>query len=268
VAEVYAPTAAALALCLLLVDAAAAGQRRAGVALALIGGLSLGLHAQLRILLGPPCAILALSRLRRGARWPLVGPMAVAVGAAVVTYLPVRAARSPAADWADPRTLAGVIRHLSAARIRGAFAGEMLSRDPQVVWTHLGDYARLVEGQLGAPALLCALGGLVWLLRTRRPLGLILGALVVGDAIYAAWINPMGLDDLQDGGPGRGGRAGGGAAERPRRAVRRRRAGGDPGGAGAARRAVGQGGPRPRGGGLDPRRPRPAAARAAPRHQR
>src|SRR5258706_11126132 len=70
VPEVYAPTAAAIALGLWLCDGAAAGRGRSGRALALIGGLSLGLHAQLRVLLGPACALLGLYRLRRGDRWP------------------------------------------------------------------------------------------------------------------------------------------------------------------------------------------------------
>jgi len=199
VPEVYAPTAAAVTWALLLCVRAAEGDRRAGIALALLGGLSLGLHAQLRLLVGPPAIVVALWRLRRGDRWPLVATSALALGCAVVAYLPLRAARAPAANWSDPRTLGAALAHLSAARIRHAFAGEMFHR----VGAHLADFARLTEAQLGLPALLCALGGLVWLCASerRRTLGVLLAVVLVGDVLYSAAINPMAIDDLQDGHP-------------------------------------------------------------------
>ncbi|MGZ3429462.1 MAG: protein O-mannosyl-transferase family, partial [Polyangia bacterium] len=199
VPEVYAPTAAALAAAILLLARAVDGDRRAGLALALLGGLSFGLHAHVRLLIGPAAIVAALWRLRRGDRWPLVATSALALGAAVVAYLPLRAARAPAANWSDPRTLGGMAAHLSAARIRQAFAGEMFHR----VGAHLVAFARLTEAQLGLPALLCALGGLGWLCidRRRRALGVVLVVVLVGDALYSAALNPMALDDLQDGHP-------------------------------------------------------------------
>lgn len=199
VTEVYAPTAAALALAIVLLARAIDGDRRAGLLLALVGGLSLGLHAQLRLLVGPAAIVVALWRLRRGDRWPLAAPTAVALGAAVCAYLPLRAARDPAADWSHPRTLGAVAAHLSAARIRAAFADQMFHR----VGPHLVEFVRLVEGQLGLVAILFALGGLAWLLAApaRRPLGLVLLVVLVGDALYSAAINPMAIDDLQDGHP-------------------------------------------------------------------
>jgi len=203
VAEVYAPTAAAIALALFLLRRAAAGDRAAGPLLALVGGLSLGLHAQLRILVGPACAIWALVRLRRGDRWPVLAPIALALGAAVVAYLPLRAARSPAADWADPRTLGAVLDHLSAARIRRAYADQILTHDPRALGERLYAFARQVEAQLGVPSLLAAAGGLAWLVRRRetRVLGVVLAVMLASDALYSAWVNPMGLEDLQDGVP-------------------------------------------------------------------
>jgi hypothetical protein len=199
VVEVYAPAAAAVALALVLMVRMADGDRRAGLLLALLGGLSLGLHAQLRILVGPLALAIALYRLRRGDRWPLAAPTAVAVGAAILAYLPLRALAKPADNWSDPRTLGRVVGHVTATRIRHAFAGEMFHR----VGTHLGEFARLIEGQLGILALLVALGGFAWLLvdRVRRPLGLLLLLVLVGDALYAAALNPMAIDDLQDGHP-------------------------------------------------------------------
>jgi len=148
-------------------------------------------------------ALWALWRLRKGERWPLVAPFAVALGAAVVVYLPLRAARTPVADWADPRTLSATLAHLSATRIRRAFADQILPHDLHTIVDHARVFFALVEGQLGIPALLAAAGGLGWLTRTRRTrsLGLLLGVLLVGDLLYSVLINPMGLDDLQCGVP-------------------------------------------------------------------
>jgi tetratricopeptide (TPR) repeat protein len=168
---------------------------------ALLGGLSLGLHAQLRLLLGPPAIALALVRLRRGARWPLLGPVAVAVGAAVVAYLPLRAAAGPAANWSNPRTLGGVVRHLAAARIRAAFADQILTHDLRLLGERLMAFTAQVEGQLGPIVILVAAGGLVWLFRHSRAVGWTLAFVLAGDALYSAWINPMGIDDLQCGAP-------------------------------------------------------------------
>ena len=192
VAEVYAPTAAALALALLLCTRAAAGDRRAGLALFLVAGLALGLHASFRLLLLPPLVLGAAWRLRRGDRWPLLAPLLFAVGASVLAYLPVAAARDPVADFGDPRTLGRLIDHLAAARIRRAFADQILSRDVGRVLRAGAAFLTLVEEQLGAPALALAALGLAWLSRRRRPVGLLCAALAVGETIYAAWINPMG----------------------------------------------------------------------------
>jgi tetratricopeptide (TPR) repeat protein len=199
--EVYAPTAAAIALALWLLELAARGVASAGLALALVGGLSLGLHAQLRILLGPACAVFALLQLRKGARWPLLAPLAVALGASVIAYLPLRAAQHPAANWSDPRRLDGVVRHLSAHRIRAAFGEQMFSTDLGLVWERLRHFFSLIEGQLGAVILLGALGGLVWLIARARTAGIVLFVVLAGDALYTAWINPMGTGDLQNGAP-------------------------------------------------------------------
>jgi Flp pilus assembly protein TadD len=206
VAEVYAPTAAAIALVLRLMQRSAAGDRRAALLVALIGGLSLGLHAQLRVLLGPPCLIYAVWRLRKGDRWPLYAPAAVALGAAVVSYLPLRASRAPIADWADPRTLGQMIGHLSASRIRAAFADQMFTRDLAVLGHHARMFAAQIESQLAIPALVAAVGGLGWLLTRKsnaaaRVLGVLIAVMLAGDALYSVWINPMGLEDLQDGAP-------------------------------------------------------------------
>lgn len=202
--EVYAPTAAALVGLLLCVDLARtpAGARVAGPLAALVGGLSLGLHGELRLLLAPPLLAWGLARFVRGERWPLRAPLALALGAIVVLYLPIRASAHPYANWAAPETLRDALAHLGAARIRRAFADEMFP--VAAVWRdHLATYGRQLEAQLGIPALLAACAG-AWVL-VRRPRARLVGALLVlilvGDAAYSTVLNPMGLPDLQDGIP-------------------------------------------------------------------
>ena len=201
VAEVYAPTAAAMAGALVLLRRAAEGDRRAGLALALLAGLALGLHASFRLLLWPSLAVLTAWRLRRGDRWPLVAPLLFALGAAIVVYAPLAAARAPLADWGEPRTIGKLIDELLAVRIRRAFAGEILDGN----WHHLAHHARaffgIVEAELGAPALAFAVAGLAWLLARRRALGLVVLAMAAGDVLYAIAINPMGVADWQCGVP-------------------------------------------------------------------
>src|SRR5260370_25681236 len=132
------------------------------------------MHAQFRLLLAPAAALLILYRLRRGDRWPLQAPALVALGAAVIAYLPLRSARAPAAHWAQLGSSSALLDYLQAGRIRRAFADQILVPNLTLLGERLRALALLVERQLALPALLLALVGLVWLLRRRRPLGVIL----------------------------------------------------------------------------------------------
>jgi hypothetical protein len=196
--EVATPTAAALVVALLLAHRAAQGEARAGLGLALLGGLGFGLHASFLLLMGPPLVLLAAWRLRRGDRWPLLAPLFLATGALVLCYLPVAAARHPsgapaaAADWGDPRTLGRLLDHLLGGDPRRALAGLVLRHD---LGHMLGQGRRLLalcEAQLGAPALGLGVLGLGWLLIHRRVPGLLLTYLVGGGVIYGAWSHPEG----------------------------------------------------------------------------
>jgi tetratricopeptide (TPR) repeat protein len=216
VAEVYAPTAAAIAGTLVLFARVARGAGAAtGLALATSAGLGLALHASYRLLLALPLCALFLWRLRGGARWPLYGLLlAVGVGAAAHTYLPVRAATSRTAlvDWGHPRRVGAFVDHaITAQRIRAAFSPErarspdrvIQSRQAEVIAHHARTFAGQMSDQLGLLGVCAAAAGLGWLAwqrRTRWTAGA-LGLVLAGDSLYAVWLNPMGLVNLQNGVP-------------------------------------------------------------------
>jgi hypothetical protein len=204
VTEVYAGAAAGLALALVAATRLAGGAgAEIGLPLAFGAGLSAtGLHASFRLLAAVPLVALYLVRLRRGARWPVVAPALVALGAAgVALYLPLRSARVPELDWGHPRTAVALVEHLDAARIRRAFAGQMFAATA-------GPARRIAaqtEADLGTLALVAAAGGALALAArrggARRGALAFLLVVALGDVAYAIWINPMGIADRQTGVP-------------------------------------------------------------------
>ncbi|HJZ86810.1 MAG TPA: DUF2723 domain-containing protein, partial [Polyangia bacterium] len=200
VVEVYAPTALVLVLALSLLTRRSS---RAGLALALVCGLALGLHAQLRwLVVAPALAVLGL-RLLRGQRALAAAPALLALGAGILLYLPVRsaAARRPSADWGHPATARALADQLSAGRIRRAFEDQMLSREPRVVLVHTCSFGGLVLGQLGVLAPIMGALGLFALARRRPAAAALLMWVGALDFVYAIWVNPMGIEDLQNGVP-------------------------------------------------------------------
>jgi hypothetical protein len=188
--EVYS-----LALLGVLIAACAVerGGRAIGICYLLIG-LSPGLH----ITAGSYALLLALAALVYAAeRDPLrafrVRALLIAFGALIIAYLPLASLRDPALDWGDPQTVGGLFAHLTAARIRSSFHGEMLSSDPESSLTIIGQLFELWP-LLPLALLAVAIG---WM---RKPL-VVLGPLVVlsADVAYAAWLNPMGAADRQVG---------------------------------------------------------------------
>lgn len=205
VTEVYAPTAALLAGALYLYDRVARGaDARWGLSLALVAGLGIGAHVTFRLLLALPLAALLFVRLRRGARWPLLAPVVVvAAAAAVHLVLPVRSAtgRTEAVDWGHPQRAGGLIDHVSAADIREDHGAEMLPDRPLVVRENAARFLGETGDALGALAVLAGLFGALHLARDRRSRWLLvaLASVVVGDALYAIALNPMGIADGQNG---------------------------------------------------------------------
>lgn len=202
--EVYAPTAALVALTLLWFERAVrGGDARAGVALGVLGGLGLSIHVTYGLVLIPVAVHLGV-RLYRGARWPLLVPvLVVTMAGAAYAMLPVRSAtgRTHALDWDHPRTIGGVVRHLSAERIRVAFGDELRTDNTAIIGANASRFGRDVLGDVGVPALLFAAVGLFWLLAVRRTrwFGAAVAFLIAGDFAYSVWIHPMGIDDRQDG---------------------------------------------------------------------
>ena len=193
--EVYAFHAFCVAsLLALVVWLSTAGDPRRVVVAALAVGLILGGHGEMRLLVLP--ALVAVLWMRRDDLTPgaLAGAGALcALGLAVHVALPVRAAAGAARDWSRPDTWAALVDHVSAARIRLAFAHRMFRPT-------IADWSLLARQALpaGVPLLAFALGGLT---RVRLPWGASLTALaiMVVDLLYCVLINPMGLVDLQNG---------------------------------------------------------------------
>jgi tetratricopeptide (TPR) repeat protein len=193
-------------LSLLLVIVAAYGVLRGGAARGLalcVVGLGVGLHVTAGLYAGLMLALAMASELGadvgiaagigRSLGWLRARLPALCACAAVVLYLPLASRRNPALDWGDPETFARVLDHLSAARIRSAYAAEMLAGGPGA--------SLPVLDQLGElwPVLPFALLGVV--LGLRAAPAVVLGplALLATDLAYAAWINPMGAVDRQVG---------------------------------------------------------------------
>lgn len=193
--EVYTGAAAWLAgVTLCVARAARDDDARYAVAAAFAVGLALGHHAELRLfalLLVPAAVVMG----RRRPRVAVAGAVAGLSGALVALYLPLRAATDPWRNWGDPATAEALWRHLSGARIRAAYADRFGAFDPDA----FGDFgAQLLEGS----PFLVALGVVGCLRLARAPGGWFVGAAWAADAVYAAFLNPMGLRDLQNGVPG------------------------------------------------------------------
>lgn len=199
--EVYG-TSLALALSALLLVVATPeapatdlghGTRRR--AAALMTGMTLVVHTGARpaVLVALGVLVLRTPAPRLAVRRLFAAGACALIGASLVLYLPLAAARGGPIDWGDPRTPRALWAHLSAARIRQAFAHRIL-----VAWRVPEDLARVASvlyEDLGPALLGLASAGLVLAARDRRARWVALVAL--GDVAYATLINPMGVADRQ-----------------------------------------------------------------------
>ena len=169
------------------------GDARWTLALVLTIGLAAGHHAEIRLLALPIVgALLIYGTTHR--RVLVAGVIAGLIGAAVISYLPLRAAAEPWRNWGDPSSLSTLWAHLMGARIRAAYTGVF----GVVSWSAIQTFCSQLWGT--SPVLLVL--GLLGALRSRRHDGAwLIGAVFLLDAVYAVALNPMGLRDLQNGIP-------------------------------------------------------------------
>jgi len=172
---------------------------RRTVALGLLSGLGLGVHVEAALLPGAACLVAGLipSPGQRLPAWrPLLGASVLGVlAASAVVYLPLAASRNPVFSWGDVQTPMALLDHITGASIRRAFAGET---GPGHYLSGIEALGRLLwrDGRwLFAPALL----GVVAALRHARPALVVTLAVMLVDAAYSAFVNPMGLRDDQAG---------------------------------------------------------------------
>jgi tetratricopeptide (TPR) repeat protein len=181
---------------LLLVICAALAQRSRGAVLYAWFGLALAAHVTAALLMLPLLAADAISGWTRRVavpRWLIARCASLTTGALLIAYLPLAARRDSAFDWGDPETLLGLWRHLSAARIREAYAADMFANAQQ------GAPGLALLSQLAQHAWLCvpASIGLLALWRARRASALTLLSVLSLDLGYAVWVNPMGIAERQ-----------------------------------------------------------------------
>lgn len=196
--EVYALSAAGLAATVLAGTVAVARRDARWLA---AGGFLVGLGAGGHVtwpLEGAvfliPCTLFLVRRL--GPRVLVSVALAAAIGATVVAYLPVAAARDPLLNWGDPSSWDGLVAHLTGERIRRSFAGELGTLNLAVLSVRARLLAGIVWESSGFLWPLALLGGATL---AHRRLVVTAGLLAVAacDAAFALLVNPMGLYDLQ-----------------------------------------------------------------------
>lgn len=174
---------------------------RISLLLGLLLGLGFAHHALFR-LWAPAVVLLHLRQLPASRRWRALslGALGAFVGGLTNLYLVAAALRGGPHNWGDPSTLAALARVLAGSEIREAFTGEMGSL------AHASEHLLEAVRQLGgvAPIVAATLMVMVGQLRWRRggeqtPAALAAaGWMIAIEVIYAVFLNPMGLRDLQN----------------------------------------------------------------------
>ncbi len=196
--EVYASAllAAFAALALFAREGSTAVRRRLVASLAGLALLSLHTSARPAVALALAALTLAGARSLDARRLTARVAAVLALGASTLPlalWLPIASRRDGPVDWGDPETPRAMLAHLSAASIRAAYAGRMVS-----AWRLPDDLARaglVVGADLGAVTLALAAAGA--LLASRERLGRMLLAVALVDLAYAVAVNPMGIVDRQ-----------------------------------------------------------------------
>ena len=174
---------------------------RLSLFLGLLLGLGFAHHAIFR-LWAPAVVLLHLRQLPASRRWRALslGALGAFVGGLTNLYLVAAALRGGPHNWGDPSTLPALLRVLAGTEIREAFTGEMGSI------AHASEQLLEAVRQLGgvAPIIAATLMVMVGQLRWRRggeqtPAALAAVATMIAiEVVYAVFLNPMGLRDLQN----------------------------------------------------------------------
>ena len=200
--EVYIPNLLALVWLVDLLLAGLNGSHHAFRKAAVLTGLGAGLHAASFAVIGGAMWIFALAAYgaRRGGReagvvlaWTV--PLTTVAGL-VLVYLPIRALSAPYSNWGDPSTVGRLLDHLSGARIRASFAGQIGSDTAIDLWFERA-VLQVVE-QFSWASCVIGLGALALAFKRRAVLGLVLSG-ALADLLFSVFINPMGMDDRQTG---------------------------------------------------------------------
>lgn len=150
-----------------------------------IAGLAIGAHVTAWLACSTVLLATLVARRRtvvvRG--WLVASVLGTLVVALGVAYLPLRSTADPAFDWGDPQTPARVWEHLSAGRIRTAFADSETDARPF--------FRQLVELAWCVPLAALAIA------RARLVVPIVV--LLALDVAYATFVNPMGIVDRQVG---------------------------------------------------------------------
>ena len=174
---------------------------RLSLLLGIVLGLGFAHHALFR-LWAPAVVMLHLRQLPQPQRMRALslGALGAFVGGLTNLYLVAAALRGGPHNWGDPSTLPALLRVLEGAEIREAFTGEMGSL------THASEHLLEAVRQLGgfAPLIVAGLMVVAGQLRARKsgePRHAALSAagwMIAIEGVYAIFLNPMGLRDLQN----------------------------------------------------------------------
>lgn len=177
-------------------------RRSIGVFAAVWGAWAFG---DLRLALVPAIVVAWLVAMVRGRPWARFAPLVVVFASAMALAVPLAAAREPASNWGDARTVGAWFDHVFARSIRTAFADDIWPSSWPMWRLNAAAFARQMGedlGPLGSVALLVAVAVLVRVAWRDRPqrvalVGVLWIALV--EVVYAIGINPMGIADRQTG---------------------------------------------------------------------
>lgn len=165
--------------------------------LALVAGISVGVHAEAVLLAGLVGVVVLVKRISMDYKRPLAllkelswpALLFFSGGLLVLLYLPLRASAGAELNWGNPSTWSGFVEHITAESIRRSFAQQM-SPGFATALVNAHRYIAQLFAQVG-PLLLVAIASLLWLMLRRFWSGLLLAVVWIGDMLFSVFVNPM-----------------------------------------------------------------------------